>query len=306
MKKVLAITLTLALTFCLLAIPTSAASRKFYIPQKIVEYNPNGGTDGNTPETKTYRLSYDSASKVLTVQGDTSAALLRFLQNESTDNIANRFLAYDFDDVATDATCDRFFANDLIRYGKIQKINYFDSNQNKVAEDIFKTQNNKVTYCSQRDYSTVSDVNIDHYQYNKDGNISQIQNKHYQIVDAPGEPKNDGSESVDLTAKINYDSNKRLKQITVTSNNNSNYKINYSNYQSNGLPRTVRVAPLTKDDGVSHMDRNYSYSFNSQNQLIKINDSIFIMTNSYDSQNRLAKITDNEGKRYTYSDFIKI
>lgn len=311
MKKVLAITLTLALTFCLLAIPASAASRKFYIPQKIVEYTPNSGTDGSTPETTTYQLSYDSANKTLTVKGGSQSEALRyFLQNESTDSIANRFISYDFAEVGNEGTYDRFLANDLIHYGKIKRI-VFNPGSEDYTELSFKTQNNKVTYCKTTFCTgTVSDINIDNYTYNENGNISQIKSRLYHVTDIPGESKEQSGNS-NLTAAMKYDSNKRLKQITVKAyddDNNvyANYNINYSNYLSNGIPKTVRVKAAT-DSSIFHPEtENYNYTFNSQNQLLKLSDSYSTLTNSYDSQNRLTKITNNNGNRFTYSNFMKI
>lgn len=329
-KRVLALALSMVLAVAAFAMPVGAAAPKFYIPTKVTESSKQRDFNGavEKTDTETYNWQYDAGNKMLTINNSDGAfgaelpwSAMKFLQNESTDTLTNRFVCNAFTDVATDAPCYRYFCNDLIRFGKIKKI-ICKYKGTRVGECDFTTKNNRVTSFESKfsdDLSNpalLTETSEDHYEYNADGNISKITNVFSQHEINEGELEGNICK---LIAKFKYDSKERLSQINVSSppmedgDTGTSYIVKFADFSKLGIPQKETYYYQDEESSSSTTDL-YHYYFDSQSKTSKIvntevggeENSDYITTYSYNSKGYLSKVTYATDDVYSYSGFERI
>lgn len=290
-RKVTAFFLSILMAFAVVlgtSVKTFAVTRKYFVP-KTLKISETGST-GTT--------SYDQRfQRVDSIDFD-EERLFMALANESTDSSNNRLLADLID------STESLFANDSIRFGKIQEIDFYESTSDNTGKELtskhfFKTKDNRVvsqTISDRKDYGGSAIYN---YSYNSKGDLVQVTDQ---------DVTNFGYSSLEKT-NISYDSKGRISKITTIYENSDGEKsttnLTFSSYNQDGLP--------TMDSGKN------KWSLNKNNQVTKLvfdypsNDMYNEYT--YDNNGHLTKIAyysvDQEGKRVgpdytTYSDYYAI
>lgn len=301
MKRVLAMIMSMVLVAAVLAVPVGAATPKFYIPQRITEQIINDTNDCSLsydPQKRELDVSVKGTSNESLYDGTASwlpMSLQDFLINESTDILSNRFIEYDLnDEIGAFFECP-FFANDMIRYGKIKRIVCdYDSQMKVVWENI--TQNSRLTSAklSVEDEDPVT-FNF-HFEYNKDGTISKITRDGYDQLN--GHYKR--------IVKFHYDSKKRPSSYTVDEGDKIYYKVTLSHYDSKGLPQR-HDSEIHDSMGIGSSSIQQYFSYNDKNQITKVRtDYDYNASLSYDAQGRLSMISTNREETYTYSNFMNL
>lgn len=306
MKRVLAMVMSMVLAVAVLAVPASAAQRKFYIPQKVTEYHRTPFNDGSVDESDhvTSTLSYDSKSKTLSVQnpdGNLPDSVIHFLVVNSTDSIPNQFVTHNFLWTGTPGSFVRLFSSDLIRFGKIARIQVKENNKTTWTYE-FKTQNGKVkSYTVKGHIDDMECFDTENLEYNQYGNIQKIKDNFSRTT------KGEQPWKYSLNGTVKYDSKNRIIGIDGK-DNNGDFQYEFSNFSASGIPKKV-------NDGGD--DYTLNVLFNQDNQISNITStesggwSVFGSNHTfyYDSNGYLTKIYgnyDGEEDFGIFSDFLKI
>lgn len=296
----------MVLAVAVLAVPASAAQRRFYIPQKVTEYHRTPFNDGSVEESDhvTSTLSYDSKSKTLSVQstnGSLPDSVIHFLVVNSTDSIPNQFVTHNFLWTGTPGSFVRLFSSDLIRFGKIARIQVKENNKTTWTYE-FKTQNGKVKSYSVKGHIDNTEYHdTENLEYNKYGNIQKIKDNFSQTT------KGEKTWKYIVDATVKYDSKNRVIGIDGKAED-GDFHYKYSNFSATGIPKNV--------DGPGDT-YTLNISFNQDNQISSIQSTSYggwtlLCGNCnfyYDSNGNLNKIYNNidgEEEFEFFSDFLKV